>query len=134
MRMMRPPLREENISEKPSLNQPDVEPTTTIPVGYTCSPTPTGNICSPTTIVVDNKPSNVEVVEPPYNLGFTKELKIESSVTVTTKKGGFYKFSVMETRETTPETDIEQAKKDMFDKLNSSLDDQLMELRDAGII
>ena len=127
MRMMRPPLREENISETPVLNQPDVQPTVTQPVGYTCNPKP---------IVMDTQPQplNVEVVETPHNLGFTKELKVESSVTVTTKKGGYYKFGVVETRETTPDTDIEQAKQDMFNKLNETLDNQIMELRDAGII
>lgn len=133
MRMMRPPVREENVSldtNERVINQTQQ----TNNFGELTVPEPKLD-----DILKDIKEApitscNTDSDVTPYNLGFTKELKIESSVTVTTKKGGFYKFSVMETRDTNADTNIEMAKKDMFDKLNASLDDQLMELKEAGII
>lgn len=119
MRMMRPPVREENVLDN---KEQCVETTTTTPI----------EPINKTFNIVE--PQHIDIVDPPYNLGFTKELKVESSVTVTTKKGGYYKFSITETRETNPNTNIEQAKQDMFDRLNESLDNQIIELRDAGII
>jgi hypothetical protein len=98
-RMMRPPVRNENIVKEDVVNDVVVEPKV-------------------------EATSPITTTKPSY---YTKEFTVENSITIKLKDN-YYKFQLSETIACSEGVDVEDVKSNLINKINDKLDEQIADL------